>query len=329
MAERTRAKSTTRWIVGIIVGLGTVIGVAGLIYESMSASAARRNYPPPGELVDVGSYRLHLHSMGEKRANVPTILLEHGGGSFSAQWGWIQPILAQHTQVVAYDRPGMGWSESSPDLLDAEAAVHDLHAALSAAEIEGPYLLVGHSLGGLLVRVFARLYPQETAGLVLIDPVTVERHELLPYGMDDISLGIIRALARLGGVRLAGLAETDAAPLPELHRNQTIAIAAGARHMGNLGQEGRLGESSMEFLRQGERLDDVPLLILEAGAPGEGFDAAQRAVLSELYAKLAAQSNHGRLNTVPGAGHATIVTQAEHAQVVNEAIITILEEDAP
>lgn len=87
--------------------------------------------------------------MGEEQG-LPSVLLEHGGTAMSVQWGWIQPVIARHTRVVAYDRPGLGWSEASPERLEAQQAVDDLYLALQKAGIQGPYLLVGHSMGGFM-----------------------------------------------------------------------------------------------------------------------------------------------------------------------------------
>lgn len=313
----------------LALGLATLIGLlaaAGLVYESVSERITRRDFPPPGRLVDVGDYRLHLHVQGQPQ-DAPTIILEHGGVAMSSQWGWIQPALAQHTRVVAYDRPGMGWSDPAPDGLDAETAVAHLYAALQQEGIQGPYLLVGHSMGGLMVRLFAQMYPDEVAGLVLVDPRDVTPHELLTFGMDDGALLLVQTLSRLGVLRLSGVAAGDAAGLPPQQQAEAERILISSRQVSGWAAEGRLGDSAVERLADGEDLHHVPLMVLSAGQPDGAFDAAQRAVLAEQHRQITALSNQGVYRPVPGAGHVTIVTHQEYAQIVNDSILEMLSQN--
>src|SRR4029079_8879704 len=92
------------------------------------------------------------------------------GGCTSANWGWVQPEIARITRVVAYDRAGFGWSDPGSEPRDALHNVHELHTALAKAGIAGPYVLVGHSYGGPVARVFTSEYPDEVAGMVFVDP---------------------------------------------------------------------------------------------------------------------------------------------------------------
>lgn len=114
-------------------------------------------------LVDAGGRRLHLNVMGEDKDG-PTVILEAGG--MSSQWAWIQPEIAEFARVVSYDRAGLGWSEQPHD---ARHISQQLHTALEEAGIGGPYVLVGHSMGGVYARQFAGDYPDEVAGMVLLD----------------------------------------------------------------------------------------------------------------------------------------------------------------
>jgi hypothetical protein len=127
--KATRPKRTCLVIILIPLTLIIILFAAGVTYESLASASAFRQHPPPGQLYDVGGYRLHLHLMGEDQG-LPTVVLDHGAGSMSAQWGWVMPEIAQHTRVVAYDRPGMGWSDPSPRQLEANELVRDLHNAL-------------------------------------------------------------------------------------------------------------------------------------------------------------------------------------------------------
>ncbi|HSL43905.1 MAG TPA: alpha/beta hydrolase, partial [Anaerolineales bacterium] len=150
------------------VGLASLLGLmlVGYIYETIAEAADAKAYPPPGQMVDVGGYRLHLNCTG---SGSPTVVIDAGHADSSASWGWVQPEVARTTRVCTYDRAGMGWSEASPYPRTARQFAKELHILLANASEPGPYVLVGHSLGGYTVRVYAHDYPDEVAGLVLID----------------------------------------------------------------------------------------------------------------------------------------------------------------
>ena len=152
----------------VILILALVMVTAGAISKSNLA----KKYPAPGQLVDVGGYKLHIHCTGQ---GSPTVLLEAGQGDYSLTWAYVQPEVAKTNRVCSYDRAGYGWSELSPKPRTANAEVEELHTLLVNANIQGPYVLVGHSLGGMLVRVYAHTYPEEVAGMVLVDSMHEER----------------------------------------------------------------------------------------------------------------------------------------------------------
>ena len=127
-------------------------------------SGTNQNPPPPlGKLVDVGSYKVHLYCTG---AGSPTVVIV--GAGFSFDWGLVQPEVASITQVCSYDHSGIGWSDDGPT--DSCALrVSEIHEALKNAGIKGPCVLVGHSLGALVARLYAGQYPNEVAGVVFVD----------------------------------------------------------------------------------------------------------------------------------------------------------------
>src|SRR4030095_8529101 len=163
---RRRGRGCLLWLGASLAAL-LVLMLVGYIYEPIAEAADARAYPPPGQLVDIGGYRLHINCTG---AGSPTVVIESGWGDFSAAWGWVQPEVAKTTRVCTYDRAGMGWREVSPQPRTAREFAKELHTLLEKANESGPYVLVGHSMGGYTVRVYAHDYPDEVVGVVLVDP---------------------------------------------------------------------------------------------------------------------------------------------------------------
>jgi pimeloyl-ACP methyl ester carboxylesterase len=165
-------RTSKRWGKGCLQWLGAslvslmVLMLVGYIYEPIAEAADAKAYPPPGQMVDVGGYSLHLNCTGE---GSPTVVIEAGWGDSSAGWAWVQPEVAKTTRVCTYDRAGMGWSESSPEPRMAREFAKELHTLLEKANEPGPYVLVGHSMGGFTILVYAHDYPDEVSGLVLVD----------------------------------------------------------------------------------------------------------------------------------------------------------------
>ena len=148
--------------------LAFALAATGAAYQAAATAKDRRRYSPPGRLVDAGGHKLHLHVMGENEEG-PTVVLETGGQSTSPQWARIQPGIAPFARVVSYDRAGLGWSEPGPKPRDARTIARELRTALVNAGMPGPYVLAGASLGGPYALVFAATYPEESAGVVLVD----------------------------------------------------------------------------------------------------------------------------------------------------------------
>jgi pimeloyl-ACP methyl ester carboxylesterase len=152
------------WILGLLV-----LGVAaGTLYQKLGLRRDSKLHAPPGKLVDLGTHRLHMLEAGQ---GSPTIVLEAGLMSTMLSWSEIQRALAQSYRVVSYDRAGLGWSDLGPMPRTADRMVEELHALLERTKIPPPYVLVGHSFGGLTMPLFAARYAQETTGVVLVDPV--------------------------------------------------------------------------------------------------------------------------------------------------------------
>ena len=202
---------------------------------------------------------LHLQVSGEERDG-PLIVLEAGAGGSSASWAWVQPALSEYFRVVSYDRAGLGWSDPSTHGPGVGPVVADLRAALDERGLDGPYVLVGHSLGGHYARAFAAAYRDEVVGLVLVDPSHERTGEAL--GEDYLAglgpmLTAVELAARVGLTRVYNPMEVDLG-LPEPQRSQIQAEQRSVQWVRSAGEEmtalDRIGAQVA-----GEDLGDIPL----------------------------------------------------------------------
>jgi pimeloyl-ACP methyl ester carboxylesterase len=302
----------------VLAGVLASAGIGG----SWQAIASRRDWrrlPAPGTLVDVGGHRLHLNVAGTQ-TTAPTVVLEAGMASMSSNWAWVRDALAQHGRVVTYDRAGLGWSERGRGSMDAATSAADLHTALGAAGIAPPYILAGHSYGGLVVRMFTDRYPNEVAGIALVDASHPDQWAHIPASRNGrtVAMGnrVTAVLARLGLLRLLRAERSFIAGLPE--REYAEMRAYLARPQGwSVGADGLLawGQQSRDQVNAARSLGDLPLVVLSVT---EQDRYAQ--VLTRLQAELASLSSNSRHVTVTGATHYTLVSQRHHAAVVSAAI---------
>jgi pimeloyl-ACP methyl ester carboxylesterase len=151
------------------VGLTLVSLLLSQIAVAQMSTKVMKPPPPPGKLVDVGGWRLHLNCTGSNKGRGPTVVLEAGAGDFSFDWSLVQPGVSSFTRVCSYDRAGNAWSDLGPRPRSMKQIAYELHTVLEKSGNHGPYVLVGQSIGGLLMRTFAGLYPKEVAGMVLVD----------------------------------------------------------------------------------------------------------------------------------------------------------------
>ena len=160
-----------KWLISIVLVLQLMPGSA------LAAPYIQSIQEAPGDLVDIGSLRMHIHCVGDRS---PTVVLDSGMGGFSLDWLKVQSRLADHVRVCAYDRAGYGWSEQGPSPRITEQIVDELHELLKAYELEPPYILVGHSFGGYNMQYYAKVYPKKTAGLVLVESSHPDQADRMP-----------------------------------------------------------------------------------------------------------------------------------------------------
>jgi pimeloyl-ACP methyl ester carboxylesterase len=159
---------TTLMILAVLLGSLALLVVAGAIYQAIGTWRDHRRFPPSGRLVRVNKRQMHIHVTGE---GAPTVVFESGMGASCLSWTLVQPLVAQFTRAVSYDRGGHGWSDPARERRTAEQIAQELHTLLDAAAVPGPYVLVGHSFGGYVNRAFAHMYRNEVVGMVLVDSI--------------------------------------------------------------------------------------------------------------------------------------------------------------
>jgi hypothetical protein len=164
-AARRGMTGRARWLLYPVIGALAVTAVGGIV-ESVALTRDEGRYPMPGASYDVGGHRLHLNCTG---TGSPTVVLENGLGETSPLWSGITAQVARTTRVCAYDRAGQGWSGDAAHPQDGIAVAADLHTLLARAGETGPYVLVGHSSGGAHAMTYAARYPEQVAGMVLLD----------------------------------------------------------------------------------------------------------------------------------------------------------------
>src|ERR1700693_924099 len=226
---RRSLRSLTRRLVLYPLFVGIVVAGVGGSYETIQEQVDRSTTAMPGHLVDVGGHRLYVHCTG---SGSPTVVLVSGLAETSVYWGgWIAAAGAQNTTVCAYEPAGQGWSDPPVSPQDGAAVATDLHALLDRAQIPGPYVLVGHSTGGVYARIFAARYPDQVAGMVLLDSQPNEALTGLPdfpsqYSVLRRATALFPSLARLGVFRLVNQFASD--PLPVPTRGEELAVISTA-----------------------------------------------------------------------------------------------------
>jgi pimeloyl-ACP methyl ester carboxylesterase len=271
-------------------------------------------------LVDVGGgRRLHLDVIGEP-AGGPTVVLETGLASMSANWAWVRRDLAASGRVVSYDRAGLGWSDPDDRPPDAARSADDLRTALRAARIDPPYVLAGHSYGGLVVRMFADRYPTDVVALVLVDASHPDQWTHIPASLGGRVIAatnrVNAGLARLGLLRLLRTEKPFIAGLPPREYAEMRAYLARPRAWS-------VGADVLTAWRRRTRrqvsdaraLGDLPVVVLSVSEQDR-----YAAVLTALQVAQHTLSTNLQHATVTGATHYTLVSEQRYATVVVRAI---------
>lgn len=308
-----------------------ILVTSGFIYEWVAARNAENSYMMPGKLVDVGGFSLHINKMGHGST---TIIFESGSGETNLEWGDIPKQLSQYATVVTYDRAGYGWSEAAKQERSGKNIVQELHTALQKEGLHGPYILVGHSLGGMYARLFTEEYRDQVVGLVLVDarPENDERQTASIYKRENIkgqpSSEWIMFLKHSGVLRLfknvllEGLIEPD-------KRDEFINVTAKASFFKAKEEEGTLAYLTEDLIAE-QSLGELPVKIIARGiAPnyaslGISEEAGKQLeqIWMEGQQQMLAISSNTEMTIAQASGHYVMRDQPE---LLIDTILSLIE----
>jgi pimeloyl-ACP methyl ester carboxylesterase len=320
MARQARANLHTRARVWIVYPVLAVLGAAavGGVIERVAETRDRSALSMPGRLVSVGTHRLHINCTG---AGATTVVLEAGLGETSViMAGRIAPAVARHARVCVYDRAGRGWSEPTSSAVDGIQTATDLHALLQRAGEKPPFVLAGHSAGGAYVLNFANLYPNQTAGVVLLDSMHPEQYARVAswptfwQGFRRAS-GLLPSLSRLGAGRV--VAGSSYGDLPPRARREERAFVSTARAASSVRDEFGGLRSALTQAHALTTLGDKPLIVVSAAKGAEPEHAT-------LQAELAGLSTNAAHRTVD-VTHEALVESKDGAATSARAIADVVD----
>lgn len=308
---------TLRRITIAATALLVVLLLSGAIYEYRSANRAMRRHPAPGHQIEIGTHALHVVKKGETG---PAIVLESGAGGSVLDWSSVHDRLAEHAQVYAYDRAGLGWSESGPGRRTVERLAQELHSLLEVVDAPTPRIIVAHSFGGLVARAYAAAYPDEVAGLVLVDSVHEDFFTAMPPEVEQSRVGQLKMLSMAVMASYVGLPRLLFPPMapPGLEGDaQVIANALGYQRnvYRAVHAEATAFDESAEYIRSTHLPAALPVHVLtrtrpETWPPSVSVQDAE-ATWADLQSRLAALSTDSKHTHVADSGHYIPIEQPD------------------
>ncbi len=356
--------SGRRWLPRILTGLGLallVLAALGFVYEEIGRRQDSQHPFRIGRAVDIGGRSLNIDCAG---SGTPAVILEAGGGGYGG-YGWkaVQEGVAQFTTACWYDRAGEGWSDPAPTARSSATVINDLHELLQRAPVPGPYVLVGHSIGGEYMRVFTAPFPSEVAGVVLVDsshpdqrepPMLLSPINQLPAFARRLLCSAVPLLERFGVVRVVmrnapvqvppQFSSEESAAAQALRSQRVKAFATetaqecAATQGGVIRPDKGTGNPEIDqAARSAGSLGNRPLIVLTAGKywqPADPVAAREMAAFHEtwvgqLQADLARLSTDGKQIVVENSDHG-IPAEAPEAVVaaVRDVVMKVRQQDA-
>jgi len=334
-----------RGAIGLVIFL-VIIMVVGSVYQASASASDIKKYPPPGELYDVGDYRLHLYCTGAIREGSPTVTLEAGSGLPALTWYLVQKEVEGFARVCSYDRAGYGWSDSASGPLSPAQVATDLRKLLEIAQVPGPYILVGHSAGGYYVRAYINQYPSEVVGMVLVDAAYEQQDLLYPteyiklMNNSAAMLPLCQIMAPFGGMRATKIlnALVPANSLPTDVEGAFLSTIHRTSYCKSMANETEAVASFRSHPDLPTSLGDLPLIVLSAGLAADEeyaqMGGAKSGISREMYAKVheANQEMQVELVSFSTQGKQIIATDSGHMihydqpELVIDAIQSIVDQ---
>lgn len=305
-----------RIVLAIEVVALVIVAFLGWRYERRARQEDAERFHPPGRLVDLGGYRLHLYCTGE---GGPTVILEHGHRATYLDWYRVQPELAQFTHVCSYDRAGYGWSDPSARDRSPSIMSEELHSALHAAGEKPPYILVGHSFGAMNAVMFARKFPVEVAGVALLDGSTPESLHPARW-REKLWLRTIQLTTPFGlprWRRWCGGGPNEIAGLKQ-------ALSCGPQNFATILREDAAFPVAASEIRGIASLGNTPLVVI-ARDPAMGNNAEFEARHAQQQREMTKLSTNSRFVVAEGSGHDVPLARPD---VVVEAVKSLLKPQA-
>lgn len=319
----------------IVLFFAGTIYFTGFFFQLISEAFDYFLYPAPGKMVDVGKHSLHLNCSGKGE---PTVILEHGLGWTSVEWSLVQKEVEKFTRVCSYDRAGYAWSEEGELPRTSERFADELHDLLKEAEVPPPYILVGHSYGGINVRVYADKYPDEVAGLVLVDPSHEKQYTMFPQGNRPESISWLETMKiNLGYNRLLLLFSNQpdfVDNFSESDRRARFANLSSRKQQRTFWYEIQGLSESMRLVEEHPPyMGEKPLIVISAkqllNADDESVSEEDKQnieiigeILRSLHQDLANQSDQGKLIIADESDH---FVPARQPEIIVEAIREIVD----
>ena len=333
---RRVARRARRWVRNGLLGLLVLVATATLAGQ-VQQYRLQRAHPPAGQMIEIGDHSLHVVRAGEGAS----VVFENGTGGMALDWSLVQPALARQAGTFAYDRAGMGWSEPGPRPRTIDVLVEELREALQASGTPAPYVLVGHSFGGLLVRTYAYTYPEEVVGLVLVDASHEDQFDIYPeeYLADGrrmiATMNRFRPAVRL--INASGIPALVGGPAVDGIERLPADAAAARRAVGVMDSSQAVTtidemvvlEDDVEIVRSRRRpLGDIPVIVITRGEtdgatmgiPAESEDEIHAAWL-RMQQDLLTISADSTLVIAEGSGHNVHV---ERPELVIDAVRQVL-----
>ena len=347
--KRSKGAGCLRWLGrvalgGVILLLG--LAIIGAIYQAVASARDAKLYKPVDQMVDVNGIQMRLDCRG---SGSPTVVLEAGAGGSSSSWIRIQNDVAGFTRVCSYDRPGFGWSDPVHESLSPVQVAEMLHTLLENSGESPPYLMVGHSFGGIYIRAFTAGYPDEVVGMVLVDSSHENQNQQTPPEIAEspefamlttiqtATLRVCQIAAPIGLLRALNLMDASVSLMgTEAEKGSLLAESYRSGLCSAVLREAKM---TTAYSSQPGNLGDIPLIVLSrildaqelfaqfppVSEPQLTLEMMQPVVDSynKNQDELAALSTRGKRIVVEETGHNI---QLDQPQVVIDAIREVFEQ---